>query len=183
MHINSGALHLGRWSKLFGKALGQILRVNTVLPEPNLYLRSYKTNEVEAQFLAFGILLYSTCFPHLWDNLSRLVTLAHHIQYISVVQNGRWSEKFWNTWNRETVSLIAALTLSVALSGSWKSSAPREASAKLLLIEGHCTLLCHFSYRAMRYHCPQYPQRISPVVWAGPRMENWCPQPCPEHTG
>lgn len=56
------------------------------------------------------------------------------------------------------MSLIAVLSLSAALSGSWKSSAPGEASAELLLMEGHCTLLCRFGYHAVRYHCPQYPQ-------------------------
>lgn len=89
MHVNTGALHLGRQCQLFGKALGQILRVSTVLPETNSQLRSYNTNEVEAQFVVFCILLYSTCFLHLHDNLSRLVMLAHHVQYISKAQNKR----------------------------------------------------------------------------------------------
>jgi len=44
------------------------------------------------------------------------------------------------------MSLIATLSLSVALSGSWKSSAPGEASAELLLTDGSCMLLYHFGY-------------------------------------
>ena len=39
------------------------------------------------------------------------------------------------------MSLIAALGVSVALSGSWKSSAPGKAPAELLLMEDHCTLV------------------------------------------
>lgn len=91
------------------------------------------TDEAEAQALAFHILWYAMCFSHLHHNLSWLVTSSHHVQYISQAQNERWSEKFWNTWHRETERLIAALRLSVAQSGSWKSSAPGEASAELLL--------------------------------------------------
>lgn len=67
MHVNAGALHLGRQCQLFGKALGQILRVNTVLPETNSQLRSYNTNEVEAQFVVFCILLHSTFPTSTWQ--------------------------------------------------------------------------------------------------------------------
>lgn len=89
MHVISGALLLVRKSQLFGKTLGQILRVNEGLSETRLQLRPYNTNYAEAQSPMFCILLYSTCFPHLHDNLSWLVTSAHHIQYISEVQNER----------------------------------------------------------------------------------------------
>lgn len=65
------------------------------------------------------------------------------------------------------MSLLAALSLSTALSERWKSSAPGEASAALPLMEGHCTLLCHSGHRAVWHRCPQYYQCVSAVVWDG----------------
>lgn len=89
---------------------------------------------------------------------------SHHVQYISQAQNERWSEKFCNSWHRESGRLIAALRLSVAQRGSWKSSAPGEASAELLLVKDHCAPLWHFGYWAVQYHFPS----ASPVQkWAG----------------